>query len=197
MTSAYVSRLAGAYSHTPPLLRVCCRHAHWWQKKTYHSANYGVGSICSHIAFSSEAACFYSDLYLLCSYGKARAGQIPPNSTLVFDVELVNVKWRGLLMKGMRANWGYCASSKNTIFLQQRYSFTCSRYVYLIFSLATKPFGLNFGGVAFAWLASELISVMVMWLVFDILLRSYQDLFRMNEWSVTSFKLSQNFVVVD
>jgi len=71
------------------------RYAGWGQKETHHSTFHGV-KIPSHY-FVSEAVW---NLALICGswfsfgrYGSKRVGQIPQNSTLIFDVELVNVKW--------------------------------------------------------------------------------------------------------
>ena len=70
------------------------RYAGWWQKEAHHSTFNGV-RYPSHWFVSPAVA--RSNPVLICSsfcrYGSDRVGKIPQNSTLIFDVELVNVKW--------------------------------------------------------------------------------------------------------
>ena len=71
------------------------RYASWWKEKTYHPTINGVCDwiltvYCSTFlfAFLAEVSC------LCCRYGSKGHGEnVPPDSWLVYDVELVKVHW--------------------------------------------------------------------------------------------------------
>jgi len=105
--------LCGPYFHAFGLVLVN-RYAGWWQKEAHHSTFNGV-RYPSHWFVSPAVA--RSNPVLICSsfcrYGSDRVGKIPQNSTLIFDVELVNVKWSW----GPRWHEGFWS----TVFLLQCY----------------------------------------------------------------------------